>query len=86
MKDPFQGAMNKKMWFCDTSKKDINITTKYSHVNFPTQTETKVKSRTNTNLTLKTYRHLNPDFLPVDNLVESAFDDCLQHFQRFKEN
>ena len=73
-----------RMWYCEVCKKDININTKSSHIKSATHIENEVISRINNNLTDKTYTYINPDFEKVDNLVRRAFDDCTQHFHRFK--
>ena len=72
------------MWYCEVSKKDININTKSSHIKFAAHIENEVNSRKNSNLTDKTNTYINPDFEKVDNLVEKAFDDCTKYFHRFK--
>ena len=33
---------------------------------------------------MKTYSYVNQNFEQIDTLVEIAFDDCTQHFHRFK--
>ena len=72
------------MWYCEVSKKVININIKSSHIKSATHKENDVYSRINSNLTDKTYTYLNAEFGQVDGLVEETFDDCTKYFHRFK--
>ena len=69
---------NKKMWFFETSKKDI-YTLNLPILNLQ-HIENEVVSRINNNFTDKTYTHLNPEFDRVDDLIRKAIDDCEKYF------
>ena len=72
------------MWYCEACKKDINLNTNTSHIKSAAHLESEVISRININLTDKTYTYINPDFEKVVILMKRAFDECTQHFHRFK--
>ena len=74
----------KRMWYCEACKKDININTKSSLIKSAAHIENEVICRIKNNLTDKTYRYINPEFEQVDNLIKRTFDECTQHFHRFK--
>ena len=72
------------MWYCEACKKDINNNTKCSHIKSAAHIGNEFISRINNNVTGKTYTYINPDFEKIENLVKRAFDECTQHFHRFK--
>ena len=72
------------MWYCEICNKDIIINTISSHIKSAAHIENEVVSRTNKNLTDKTYTYINPDFEQVDNLIKRAIDKCTQHVHLFK--
>ena len=71
------------MCYCEACKKETSIKTQSSHINSAAHIENEVISRTNNNLTDKTYTYFNPDFEKVDNLYKRAIDECTHHFHKF---
>ena len=72
------------MWCCETSKKDRNNNTKFSHTKSGSHLAIQPIYRKIIIVTDKMYKLLNLDFDQVDSLIGRAFDGCRQYFSIFK--